>query len=67
MPELQVRLVTPFVPPLRFYPGVLVLGVHLGLGFEVHWLDCASVVFILLCGLFGAKKKNGQKWRKIKY
>ena len=29
--------------------------------FEVHWLDCASVAFILLCWLFGAKKKKKKK------
>ena len=38
----------------------------MGLGFEVHWLDCASVAFILLCWLFGAKKKNKKKKQKQK-
>ena len=33
--RLQVRLVTSFVPPLGFDPGVLVWGDHLGLRFEV--------------------------------
>ena len=38
----------------------------MGLGFEVHWLDYASVTFILLCWLFGAKKKKKRKKKKEK-
>ena len=38
----------------------------MGFGFEVHWLDCASVAFILLCWLFGAKKKKKIEKKKEK-
>ena len=36
----------------------------MGEGFEVHWLDRASVAFILLCWLFGVRKKKRKKERK---
>ena len=49
VPELQVKLVVPFVPPLRFDPGVL---------------DCANVALILFFWLFGAKKKRKKKEKK---
>ena len=42
----------------------------MGLGFEVRWLDCSSVAFIVLFWLFGAKKKkekeNEEKEKKEK-
>ena len=38
----------------------------MGLEFEVHWLDCASVAFILLCWLFGTKKKEKKNEEKEK-
>ena len=38
----------------------------MGLGFEVHWLDRASVAFILLCWLFGVEKKRKRKKVKKK-
>ena len=38
----------------------------MGLGFEVHWLDCASVAFILLYWLFGVKKKEKKNEEKEK-
>ena len=36
----------------------------MGLGFEVHWLDCASVAFLLLCWLFGEKKEEKRMKKK---
>ena len=38
----------------------------MGLGFEVNSLDCVSVVFILLCWLFGKKKGKKKKRKKMK-
>ena len=58
VPMLQIRLVTPFVPPLGFDLGVLVWGDHLGLGFEVHLLDHAGMAVGLLCRLFRKKTKK---------
>ena len=56
--KLQVRLVTPFVPPLGFNLRVLVWGDHLGLGFEVHLLDHVGMAVGLLCRLFRKKTKK---------